>query len=96
MKDSTTLLLVCKTNLSTQALFPRAVEMAWGKTGCAQRPESAGRVRRRKTERFASGKAGQFAGGDEEGERVGNRFDGILSPQLPGAVDRHEGGLDAA
>jgi len=40
--------------------------------------------------RFGSGKAGQFAGGDEEGQRVGDRFDGILSPQLQGAVGRHQ------
>ena len=90
MKDSTTLLLVCKTNRSTQAFFPRAVEMALGETECAQRPESAGRFRGRQAGRFGSGKAGQSAGGDEEGQRVGDRFDGILSAQLQGAVDRHQ------
>jgi len=64
--------------------------MALGETECAQRPESAGRFRRGQTGRFGGREAGQFAGGDEEGQHVGDRFDGILPSQLQGAVDRHE------
>ena len=82
MKDSTTLFGRKGKCVPASIVFPRAVEMALVERGCAQRPESTGR--------FRCGKVGQFAGGDEERQRVGDRFDGILSAQLQGAVDRHE------